>query len=772
MAQTRLISDLVELVTPNNDDVFVVVDNTTNPSLSVTKRITYANLKEGLQDMIDLLVSGGTGINASYNDGSNTLTLSVVADSTVQRTVISSGGSAIGTRREVNFIPGASIVLSGVDNPGSNRVDLTIRTNAVSSATNLVGSGTTYNVLSGITTLGDGTQNLQFRTLKAGSAKVALGLADSGNSLTVDVVPGSININDLDTAAPLAIAVGGTNATTASDARSNLGAAKAGDNTDITSLSGLTTALSINQGGTGGNTAQVGLRNLLGLNNVTSVATAGQSLVVNSATLVAGNYRAELRGIRAGSSKVTVGVVGNDISINANSDLILADATQDVNLNGYKLTNIGSPVASTDAATKDYVDSVAQGLVVKEAVLLATTSGQVGTYVASGQTFTYTATGTPSIDGVAVTATGTRVLFKNQAAASQNGIYELTTSGTTGVSAVFTRALDYNTSAEIEAGSFAFVLSGATNAGKQYVQTTQNATLDTSPLVFTVLNDVAIPDNSVTNAKLEHMPALRVKGTVVSGTPIDLTADQVITVINGGATAIQLSRLDTGALPSGITVASSNIVDGTIVNNDISASAAIALSKLATGALPSAITIDSSNITDGSIVNADINASAGITDGKLATISTAGKVSGSAINSGTIGGSTAINTSGAIATTSTMAVGQSSAAANTEFDLAGTYAQTIVAVGALNIDCSTGNYFTKTINGNSTFTVSNVPASRAYSFTLELTHTSGTVTWFSGVVWPAGTAPTLTTGKTHLFMFVTDDGGTRWRASSLINYTN
>ncbi len=108
----------------------------------------------------------------------------------------------------------------------------------------------------------------------------------------------------------------------------------------------------------------------------------------------------------------------------------------------------------------------------------------------------------------------------------------------------------------------------------------------------------------------------------------------------------------------------------------------------------------------------------------------------------------------------------------TRLDLSGNYAQNIVAVAALDIDCSAGNYFTKTINGNSTFTVSNVPASRAFAFTLELTHTSGTITWFSGVEWPGGVAPTLTTGKTHLFMFVTDDGGTRWRASSLINYTN
>ena len=182
--------------------------------------------------------------------------------------------------------------------------------------------------------------------------------------------------------------------------------------------------------------------------------------------------------------------------------------------------------------------------------------------------------------------------------------------------------------------------------------------------------------------------------------------------------------------------------------------------------------VTSTMILDGTILDADINASAAIVDTKLATISTAGKVSGSAITSGTIGGTTAVTVSGVISTTSTLAVGQASAAANTELDLAGTYAQTVVALGALDVNCSTGNYFTKTINGASTFTVSNVPASRSYSFALELTHTSGAITWFSGVEWPGGTAPALTTGKTHLFMFITDDGGTRWRASSLINYTN
>ena len=103
----------------------------------------------------------------------------------------------------------------------------------------------------------------------------------------------------------------------------------------------------------------------------------------------------------------------------------------------------------------------------------------------------------------------------------------------------------------------------------------------------------------------------------------------------------------------------------------------------------------------------------------------------------------------------------------------GPYKQTAEAIGALDIDLSTGNYFTKTINANSTFTFSNPPASGTVgSFTLELTHTSGTVTWPASVKFPLDTAPTLTAGKTHLFVFVTDDGGTRYRGAALADYVN
>jgi hypothetical protein len=96
----------------------------------------------------------------------------------------------------------------------------------------------------------------------------------------------------------------------------------------------------------------------------------------------------------------------------------------------------------------------------------------------------------------------------------------------------------------------------------------------------------------------------------------------------------------------------------------------------------------------------------------------------------------------------------------------------INSVSALNIDCNLGTYFTKTISANSTFTVSNVPTGRAFAFTLELVVTSGSVTWWSGVVWPSTTAPTLTAGKAHLLMFITDDAGTTWRGSYLADYAS
>jgi len=97
----------------------------------------------------------------------------------------------------------------------------------------------------------------------------------------------------------------------------------------------------------------------------------------------------------------------------------------------------------------------------------------------------------------------------------------------------------------------------------------------------------------------------------------------------------------------------------------------------------------------------------------------------------------------------------------------------VTALGAngSGIPVASGNYFTATLSTDSTVTfISPYPAA-SYSLAYEVEHTGGSITWDSSIKWPADTAPTLTTGKTHLFMFVTDDTGTTWRGSSLVDYT-
>lgn len=87
-----------------------------------------------------------------------------------------------------------------------------------------------------------------------------------------------------------------------------------------------------------------------------------------------------------------------------------------------------------------------------------------------------------------------------------------------------------------------------------------------------------------------------------------------------------------------------------------------------------------------------------------------------------------------------------------------------VAMAANDIDLTAGNFFTKTISGATTLTVSNVPASgTTASLILDLTNGgSATITWWSGVKWAGGTAPTLTSAGRDVLGFYTHDGGTTW----------
>lgn len=90
--------------------------------------------------------------------------------------------------------------------------------------------------------------------------------------------------------------------------------------------------------------------------------------------------------------------------------------------------------------------------------------------------------------------------------------------------------------------------------------------------------------------------------------------------------------------------------------------------------------------------------------------------------------------------------------------------ETAVSIPASNIDLAAGNFFNKTISTATTFTVSNIATSGVTnSFILELTNPgSASITWWSGVKWAGGTAPTLTTLGKDILGFYTLNGGATW----------
>lgn len=158
------------------------------------------------------------------------------------------------------------------------------------------------------------------------------------------------------------------------------------------------------------------------------------------------------------------------------SDLAVPIAA--VSFNSQKITNLGTPTADSDAATKEYVDATAQGLHVHTAVRLATAAA-LPSYTYNngssgvGATITGTANGSLSVDGVAVVVAN-RILVKNEtnANAPYNGVYVVTATGDGSNPYVLTRSSDLNQGSEFP-GTFEFVTSGNTNADNGYVCTTE-----------------------------------------------------------------------------------------------------------------------------------------------------------------------------------------------------------------------------------------------------------------------------------------------------------
>lgn len=155
--------------------------------------------------------------------------------------------------------------------------------------------------------------------------------------------------------------------------------------------------------------------------------------------------------------------------------------------------SVPTPSSSAHAATKGYVDGVAQGLDVKGSVRLATVLGDLASFTYSGGVLTQQVLAAITIDGV-TPASGDRVLVRHMSTATENGIYTVSQVGDgSSVAWTLTRAVDFNTSALASPGSFTFVEEGSTLADTGWVMSSNAPiTLDTSDIVFTQFSSAGL----------------------------------------------------------------------------------------------------------------------------------------------------------------------------------------------------------------------------------------------------------------------------------------
>lgn len=168
---------------------------------------------------------------------------------------------------------------------------------------------------------------------------------------------------------------------------------------------------------------------------------------------------------------------------------ILAGTNNLVDFGAGNIKTTFIPLLPEDVANKKYVDTVAQGLDIKNSVFYGTiaplpacvyNNGSSG----EGATLLADENGPLTIDGVAV-ADGDSVLVKNQVDSKQNGIYLVSVAGAANAKFVLTRRIDADASGKLNSGSFVFIERG-TNAGTGWVLNSQTTVVvGSTPLAFT-----------------------------------------------------------------------------------------------------------------------------------------------------------------------------------------------------------------------------------------------------------------------------------------------
>jgi hypothetical protein len=267
-------------------------------------------------------------------------------------------------------------------------------------------------------------------------------------------------------------------------------------------------------------------------------------------------------------------------------------------------------LAGSETLTNKTIDTANNTITVVEADI-----SDLGAYITASSTDTLTnktidtANNTITIVEADISDLGSYITASSSDTLTNKSI-SLTTNTLTGTTAEFNTALSD--------GSF------TTLAG---TETLTNKTL-TSPVLNTDVSGTAVLDDdtfaTASDTTLATSESIKqyVDDSVATANELSELTDVNITTPSDGA----LLFYDTGTskwidnvVSGDITIADTGIAaisSGVIVNDDVNASAGIVYSKLS---------------LSNSIVNADINASAAIADTKLATITTADKVSGSAV---------------------------------------------------------------------------------------------------------------------------------------------
>ena len=297
---------------------------------------------------------------------------------------------------------------------------------------------------------------------------------------------------------------------------------------------------------------------------------------------------------------------------------LLAGGNGNVDVGTTYITSVKDPLNPQDAATKYYVDLVAQGLHVHAPANLATSTDLANTLgipagnvvynqpgpEGVGATLTFTGNSLTLLDSVAVTA-NMRLLIKNEANAVWNGVYLI------GSNAFFiTRTTDEDQNADFAGGDFLFVESGTQYADTGWVQTTDNVVIGTSNIVFSQFSGAG----SYYGAN----------GILVSGTEISANVDNVTTAIIGGNIAVKANaQLTTPNI--GAATGTSLDLTGNVLAGNLNSNATITTVDLnATG------NIIAANLTSNAFITAvDGNLTGNLTvGGNITTTGASGNISG------------------------------------------------------------------------------------------------------------------------------------------------